>query len=149
VVGASSADSPHAAGSAGSLVPRPIDRTLLSCLVSMALLDERPVRRSERKPIDRFDAVVNGAPAAIVDVSVEGLRLEIAQGRHVLPPRFVVQVPLIGINVTVQRMWTQAMNRTISCGGALSQNRPGLEQAWRSFVSTLPVRGEHRIQLSY
>jgi hypothetical protein len=151
LVGPPDAAAPRTVANPRSMfVPRPIDRAMLSCFVSMAMLDGRPARRSERKPIDRFDAVANGIAAVIVDVSLEGMRLEVAHTRHVLPPCFTVRVPLVGIGVTVQRMWTQASGaRTgILCGGALSQNRAALEQAWRSFVSTLPARGERAIQLS-
>ena len=48
---------------------RPIDRAMLGCFVSMAILDGRPLRRSVRKPVNRFDAVVNGVPSYIVDIS--------------------------------------------------------------------------------
>ena len=34
----------------------------------MALMEDRPVRRSPRKTVQRFDALVNGEPAAIVDL---------------------------------------------------------------------------------
>ena len=124
-------------------VTRPIDRALLSCFVSMAILDSRPVRRSARKPVNHFDAVVNGVPSHIVDVSAEGLRLEVARDcRLVVPPYFTLQVPLAGIAVTVQRMWSCSSPRrasTIWYGGALSQNQTGNTQRWQRFVNTLPV----------
>ena len=61
---------------------RPIERAVLTCFVSMALLDDRPVRRSPRKTVHRFDALVNGVSSSIVDVSAEGLRLEVPRDRR-------------------------------------------------------------------
>jgi hypothetical protein len=122
---------------------RPLERAMLACFVSMALLDERPVRRSVRKAVNRFDAVVNGLPSQILDVSAEGLRIEVPGDRRTaLPPYFVVRVPLVGVAVTVQRMWARsAVKRTsaIWYGGALAQNRIATSEAWRKFVDTLPA----------
>jgi hypothetical protein len=125
---------------------RPLDRTLLGCFVSMAILDGRPVRRSVRKPVNRFAAVVNGVPSHIVDVSMEGLRLEVPGDRRTaLPPYFTVRVPTIGVAVTVQRMWARSAlkrNSSIWYGGALSQNRIAMYEAWKRFVDTIPAAGE-------
>jgi hypothetical protein len=121
---------------------RPLDRAVLSCFVTMAILDSRPTRRSIRKPVVCIDAIVNGVPSHLLDVSPEGLRLEIPRDtRASLPPYFTVRVPLVGVALTVQRMWGHAASdaRTFWYGGALSQNRPVVAQAWRSFVDRLPV----------
>jgi hypothetical protein len=124
-------------------LPRPVDRAMLGCFVSMAIIDERPSRRSVRKQVNRFDAVVNGVPSHILDVSFEGLRLEMADGRKAaLPPYFTVRVPLVGVAVTVQRMWTRSAPKRSSAiwyGGALSQNRLAINEAWRRFVDTIPA----------
>lgn len=131
---------------------RPIDRATLTCFVSMAILDRRPLRRSVRKPVNRFDAFVNGVPSHIIDVSAEGLRLELPRDtRAALPPHFTVRVPLVGIAITAQRMWVRSAPgraSTMWYGGALSQNRPGVEQAWRAFVDTIPVIGESGVQVN-
>jgi hypothetical protein len=124
-------------------LPRPVDRAMLGCFVSMAIIDERPSRRSVRKQVNRVDAVVNGVPSHILDVSFEGLRLEMADGRKAaLPPYFTVRVPLVGVAVTVQRMWTRSSPKRTSViwyGGALSQNRIAINEAWRRFVDTIPA----------
>jgi hypothetical protein len=116
---------------------------MLMCFVAMAILDTRPVRRSIRKIVNRFDAVADGAPAYIVDVSHEGLRLEMARDRRSpLPPYFTIRVPIVGVAMVVQRMWTQSSSRpdaTIWYGGALSQDRVSVQQAWRTFVDNIPV----------
>jgi hypothetical protein len=125
---------------------RPLDRGIFVCTVSMAMMDERPARRSARKIANRFEAIVNGVPSSIIDVSSEGLRLEIPRHRlAVPPPYFNVRLPLIGLAVTVQRVWARSPGREqapiIWCGGALSANRPGAEQGWRAFVDMIPSLG--------
>jgi hypothetical protein len=144
VVGEPGSASPD--GSVNSQVmvlARPIDSATLACFVSMALMDGRPARRSVRKSVNRFEAVVNGVPSHLVDVSAEGLRLEVARDRRaVLGPYFNVRVPLVGVSVTVQRMWTHSASSRQSSlwyGGALAGNRASIAMAWRTFVDTVPV----------
>lgn len=140
---AATASQGDAFGAQTMYLSRPIDRAMFSCFVAMAIMDSRPARRSTRKAVNRFDAVANGVPSHIVDVSLEGLRLEVARdARSALPPYFTVRVPLVGVAISVQRMWTHASARQASSilyGGALSQNRINVQQAWRAFVDTVPV----------
>jgi hypothetical protein len=125
---------------------RPVERALLVCTVSLAILDGRPIRRSTRKLVRRFEAVVNGVPSHIIDVSNEGLRLEMPRdGRSsVPPPHFSVLVPLLGVAVFVQRIWARTLpdeGRTEAtwCGGVLKQNGARAERAWRALVDAIPV----------
>ena len=124
---------------------RPVERTLLVCTVSLVIADGRPVRCSERKPVHRFEALVNGLPSYIIDVSNEGLRLEVPPGlRSVPPPYFNVRVPMVGIAVTVQRMWARKLSEGAAvtwCGGALAQNHMKAARAWLAFVDNLPKAG--------
>jgi CheY-like chemotaxis protein len=125
---------------------RPIDADTLRCTVSMALMDERPVRRSQRKLLNGFKAVTDGMPSVIVDVSPEGLRVEIPRGRRqVPPPYFTVRVPMIGVALIVQRMWVSVRpgqrSEVTWYGGALARNSGRAEQAWRDFVDAIPGRG--------
>jgi hypothetical protein len=127
---------------------RPIELTVLSCFVSMAFMDNRPVRRSPRKAVQPFDAFVNEVPASIVDVSAEGLRVEVTR---VPPPFFAVQIPLVGVAIIARRMWAMSPSKQASkilCGGALSNNRASSEHAWRSFVDTVPIVGKGGVRAS-
>jgi CheY-like chemotaxis protein len=123
---------------------RPVERASLLCLVSMALVEGRPVRRSPRKLVQRIDATLNGVPSRVVDVSVEGLRLEVPRDCPGLSvPFFRVQVPMIGATLNVQRVWTGIRPGTTRaglalCGGALAQNPPRAQQAWQSLVEVMP-----------
>jgi hypothetical protein len=139
----------HAASRQAMYLTRPVEKAMLMCFVSMAMLDGRPVRRSLRKPVNRFDAFVNGLPVCLVDVSNEGLRLEMPPDRKSpLPSYFSVRIPLVGVAVNVQRMWSQPSGAGTSvtwCGGALSKNGSVAAQGWRSFVETVPPLHEsHR-----
>jgi hypothetical protein len=125
---------------------RPLDRGIFVCTVSMAMIDAPPPRRSPRKTVNHFDAIVNGVPSHIIDVSTEGLRLEVPrQHLSVPPPYFNVRLPLVGITVAVQRVWARSPGHgrmpIIWCGGVLSANRPGAEQGWRKFVDMIPTAG--------
>jgi hypothetical protein len=141
VIGNGAAADPHDA--LAMYLGRPLDRGTFVCTVSMAMMDGRPPRRSPRKIANRFEAIVNGVPSHIIDVSTEGLRLEVPRLRlSVPPPYFNVRLPLMGIAVTVQRVWARSRGQghtpIISCGALLSANRPGAEQGWRAFVDMIP-----------
>ena len=145
VMGESKADQSQADLKGAMYLGRPIDRATLQCTVSMALMEEeRPVRRSPRKPVNRIPAVVDGVPSHILDVSPEGLRIEIPRDRlSSLAPYFSVRVPAIGVSLLVQRMWGIA--RPVATpvdvtwyGGALSRNAFKDEAAWNRFVLAVP-----------
>ena len=88
---------------------RPLDRAVLNCYLTMAILEGSPLRNSERKFVNALAATVNGIPAQILDVSIEGVRIEMArEKRAVLPPYFTVSVPIMGVGVNVRRVWARA-----------------------------------------
>jgi hypothetical protein len=130
---------------------RPIELAVLSCFVSMALMEEKPVRRSPRKTVQRFDALVNGEPAAILDVSAEGFRLELPRTRRLPPPYFGVRIPLVSVAIIASRRWAMSPAKDASkiwCGAALSHNPSRAEEVWRSFVDTVPIVGGSGIRVS-
>ena len=130
---------------------RPIELAVLSCFVSMALMEERPVRRSPRKAVQRFEALVNSEPASIVDVSAEGFRLELPRARRLPPPYFGVRIPLVGVAVIASRQWAMSPSTDASkvwCGAALSHNGSRAEEAWRSFVDTVPTVGRSGVRVN-
>jgi hypothetical protein len=139
---AATASQGDAFGPQVTYLSRPVNRAMLMCFVAMGILETRPVRRSIRKSVSPFEAIAHGVPSRIVDVSLEGLRLEVPRDRRsALPPYFAVRVPLVGVGITVQRMWTQSVSRqdaTIWYGGALIGNRANVIQAWKTFVDTVP-----------
>lgn len=125
---------------------RPLDRATLLCTVMMAIMEGRPIRRSPRKIANRFEAVVNNVVSHVIDASHHGLLLEVpGRGVSGLPTHFNVRIPLVGVAVTVQRVWarpaTGLATPAMWCGLALSTNRPASEEGWRGFVDMLPVVG--------
>lgn len=129
-------------GSQVMFVERPIDRATFICMVTMALMDARAERRSPRKSVRPFEASVNGVASQIIDVSKEGVRLELPRDRRMVTPHFVMRVPLIGVGVSVQRRWVRMPRaeeqlEIMWCGGELTQNTAMAEQGWRRFIDTL------------
>jgi hypothetical protein len=122
---------------------RPLDRAVLNCYVTMAILEGSPLRRSERKHVSALAAVVNGVPAQILDVSIEGVRIEmLREKRAALPPYFTVRVPIMGVGVNVRRVWACAPSGpapTLWYGGSLLPNRPSALQGWKSLIETVPT----------
>jgi hypothetical protein len=71
------------------------------------------------------------------------VRLELPRDRRVVTPQFVMRVPIIGVGVTVHRMWVRTPRAdehvdVMWCGGQLVQNTTMAEQGWRSFIDALP-----------
>jgi hypothetical protein len=123
---------------------RPVEQAALICMAHMAVLESRPERRSVRKPV-RFDAIVGGVPSHLIDISNEGMRLEIPRTRNATPPPplFTVRVALLGVNITVRRMWASMPKGGDAAwyGGELAANSGRVELAWRSFVDAMPNAG--------
>ena len=126
-------------------VSRPIDRTTFFCSVSLALIDGRTQRRSPRKGVARSPVTADGLPSYLIDVSYEGLRLEIPRKAGISPaPMFVVHVPVLGVALSVQRVWVSNAMRAAGapaawCGVTLAQNSLRAEQLWRAFVAAIPA----------
>jgi hypothetical protein len=122
-------------------VERPLERITLMCMVLMAILEGRPERRSMRK-LTNVAASVNGVASRIIDLSHEGLCVEIPRDKRVPPPVFRLSVPIVGVTVNVRRMWTSAATpdrgNVMLCGGALTQNPTRAAQLWYSLVETTP-----------
>jgi len=129
-------------GSQIMFLERPVDRATFICTVTMALMDARSERRSPRRSVSPFEATVNGIGSHIIDVSKEGVRLELPRDCRMVTPNFVMRVPLIGVGVSVQRRWVRMPRpeervEVMWCGGQLFKNTLLAEQAWYRFIDTL------------
>ena len=126
---------------------RPLDQVAFVCMVSMAIMETRPERKSDRKRVNLVDAVVEGITSRVVDVSNEGLRLEVPRIRKASPPPpvFSVKVPMLGLTLLVRRMWTASVREpsrdAILYGSELASNSPRVTQAWRTLVDNIPAAG--------
>lgn len=129
-------------GSQIMFLERPVDRAVFICTVTMALMEARAERRSPRRPVRPFEALVNGEESHIIDVSKEGVRLELPRDRRMVTPHFVMRVPIIGVGVSVQRRWVRVPRRdenigVMWCGGELHRNTAPAEQGWLRFIDAL------------
>jgi hypothetical protein len=120
-----------------SFHPRPISEPDLLLAVSLAVAEGRPARRSERRIVPRLATSIEGEPAVLLDVSNEGLRLEMGTARaSKLSPQFVVDVPVLKMAVPVQRVWVKAgggpgQTSRLQCGASLLATDDRTLRAWQ------------------
>lgn len=124
---------------------RPVAQDELMLAVSLALAEGRPARRSPRVAVPRLASTVDGLPSQLVDVSHEGLRLELAeQHRGSVPPLFTVRIPSFNVAVVAKRVWVApASGQTpgrVWCGAVLANGPTG--EAWRTLLETAPTVGQ-------
>ena len=121
-----------------SYLVRPTERAGLLFSVTLALAEGRPMRRSPRKLAPRFPGLIDGVPSLVLDVSHEGVRLEIAERhRSSLPPAFTLRVPVFNVAVMVQRVWVSSgvgASSQLWCGGTIGSNSPRGANSWRNLV---------------
>lgn len=114
---------------------RPLDQQVLILAASLAHAENQLVRRSERREVPRVPISIEGVPAVLLDVSNEGLRLEIdVTGGAKLLPEFVVDVPLLKMAVPVKRVWVRsapAGSRRVQCGGSLLAFDERTRRVWQ------------------
>lgn len=130
-------------------MPRPVTRETFLLSIALALAEGRPARRSPRTVVSRLLSTVDGMAAKIVDVSSEGVRLEIpGASTSGLPPFFQLKVPAFGVIAKVKRVWVSQPGPSHSwCGGIIE--RPAEKSAkmpWPVFVKTAPM-GNRRLEL--
>lgn len=130
-----------------SWISRPVTKEIFALSIALALAEGRPARRSPRQVVPKLQATVDGVASKIVDISDEGVRLEIAVGSSAaLPPFFTLKVPAFGVAAKIKRVWvaTPGPNH-LWCGGIVE--RPAEKAAkmpWKTFVKTAPF-GNQRI----
>lgn len=122
------------------LVRKPLKPAEFLDTVNHALSGVRRQRRWPRKRvIGGFRVTVGGRPAAVVDVSYGGLRLELPDQAR-LPDAFDVEVTGIGLHLEVQPVWQQpagALAGTV-CGAALAAaDHTPSARTWRAIVDRL------------
>lgn len=106
--------------------------------VTRALGDVRRQRRWPRKRVlGGFRVTAAGRPAAVVDVSYGGLRLEMTG--EPIPPAFDVEVSGIGLQLAVEPVWLQPASATgsVLCGAALASDATPAARTWRAIVDRL------------
>lgn len=132
---------------------RPVTKETLLLSVALGLAEGRPARRSPRKLVPRLVASVDGVASKIVDISSEGVRLEIAGASSaVLPPYFILKVPSFGVATRVKRVWVAMPGPgNLWCGGIIEKpgaKAAGKATAWQTFVQSAPTGDQHQGRLS-
>ena len=118
-------------------IDRPATKDAFLLSVALALAEGRPARRSPRVLVPRLLSTVDGVTSKVVDVSSEGVRLEIAgASTAVLPPFFVLKVPAYGVAAKVKRVWVAAPTQgSVWCGGIVEkQAERNATTTWNHFV---------------
>ena len=122
------------------LVRKPIQPVEFTGLVNRLLTRVRRQRRWPRKRVEGgFRVTVKGKPAAVVDVSYGGLRIEFADDAP-LPETFDVEVTGIGLHLEVEPVWSHSAGRTATgtvCGATLAAEHTPSARTWRAIVDRL------------
>ncbi len=131
-----------------SFYPRPIDRDSFLLAASLAIAEGRPARRSLRRLVPRLPSRIDGAQAFLLDVSIEGLRLEVSREAGAkLGPLFQVQVPIFNVGVNVRRIWVRSESNAdqprVQCGASLIESDSRALDAWRRMLDTAPETTGH------
>ena len=131
---------PEAVPRDATWIERPVTRENFLLLVALAFAEGRPARRSPRKFVPKLMSTIDGVAAKVMDVSPEGVRLEVCEVQTAaLPPYFTLRVPGFGLAIKVKRVWvTQPANGAMSCGGIVDKPLPKVKHTWLQFIEAAP-----------
>ena len=122
-----------------TFVRKPVTPSVLLDTVARCLEKVRRQRRWMRKRVvGGFRVTANGRPAAVMDVSYGGLRLEIPNA-ETLPSSFDVEVAGIGLHLAVDTVWIKPSRdgSAVECGAALNADATPAARTWRAIVDRL------------
>lgn len=129
----------EAARYGATFLRKPITSDSLLSTVSACLgRVRRPRRWARKRVIGGFRVVANGRPAAVVDVSYGGLRLEMPPSGS-LPDSFDVEVAGIGLHLPVERVWVKPSSdgTSLVCGASVAADGTPAVRTWRAIVDRL------------
>ena len=122
-----------------TFVGKPIRPAAFLDSVARCLANVRRERRWPRKRVvGGFRVTAAGQPAAVVDVSYGGLRLEVPKGTA-LASSFPVELAGIGLQLDVQTVWSCPSDNSnfMLCGAALASDQNAAAHTWRAIVDRL------------
>ena len=124
-------------------IARPVTRDTFLLSIALALAEGRPARRSPRKMVPGLNSSIDGVSSKIVDLSLEGVRLEIpGASPAALPPYFTLRVPGFGVAAKVKRVWVaMPAQGAMWCGGIVERQAEKNAAAWNTFVVNAPGSG--------
>jgi DNA-binding response OmpR family regulator len=127
-----------------AFIVNPLENPQFLECVAASLGEQRPhhamVRQWPRKRVAPVPARVDSAPAQLIDVSYEGLRLELEDPGDSDAAVFEVALPAAGVNLKTKRVWRSRGSDTEEYwwGMALVDVNPALAERWRQFVDSIP-----------
>lgn len=123
-------------------IDRPVTRETFLLAVALALAEGRPARRSPRRLVPRLTSTVDGVSSKVIDISQEGVRLEITGAApSALPPYFTLRVPGFGVQAKVKRVWVATPAQgSLWCGGII-ERQPNTV-AWNKFLQNAPANSQ-------
>lgn len=118
------------------LLSRPLDGPAATLAVALAFGESRQTRKRIRRRAPRLSSRAGGAPAELLDVSLEGLRLELSSTQVArLGPYFRLQVPMVALDVVVKRVWVgRASGARVQCGAILAGPDEAQRLAWDRII---------------
>ena len=131
-------------------LPRPATRDTFLLSIALGLAEGRPARRSPRTVVPKMLSLVDGITSKVVDVSQEGVRLEITGSAAAsLPPFFTLKVPGFGVATKVKRVWVaMPAQGSIWCGGILEKQSEKSAITWKHFISNAQSTGKIIVETS-
>lgn len=128
---------------------RPVAKEAFQLSVALGLAEGRPARRSPRKLVPKLLSSIDGVNAKVLDVSTEGVRLEVTGSTPAaLPPFFTLKVPGFGIAAKVKRVWVAVPNQgSVWCGGVIERPSEKAAASWSNFIASAPHGGQHILQM--
>jgi hypothetical protein len=126
---------------------RPVTRDAFLLSVALGLAEGRPSRRFPRKMVPALMSSIDGISSRLMDISVEGVRLEIiGAAPSTLPPFFTLKVPGFGVATKVKRVWVASPTQgAVWCGGVIDKPSANQVATWRKFIANAPQMGQQII----
>jgi DNA-binding response OmpR family regulator len=127
-----------------TFIVNPLENPEFLGCVTASLGERRPhhakIRQWPRKRVAAVPVRVDAAPARLIDVSYEGLRLGLEDPGHSPATIFEVTLPTAGVNLKTKRVWRiRPPNADESWWGmALVDVHPAQTERWRQFVDSIP-----------
>jgi DNA-binding response OmpR family regulator len=127
-----------------AFIVNPIENPEFLGCVTVSLGERRPhlgkIRQWPRKRVAAVPVRVDASPARLLDVSYEGLRLQLEDPGDSPAATFEVTLPTAGVNLKTRRVWRiRSPDADESCWGmTLVDVNSGLTERWRQFVDSIP-----------
>jgi hypothetical protein len=125
-------------------IERPVTRDAFLLSVALGLAEGRPSRRFPRKMVPALMSSIDGISSKLMDISLEGVRLEIVGAAPAtLPPFFTLKVPGFGVATKVKRVWVASPSQgAVWCGGVIEKPTANQFATWKKFMSNAPNVGQ-------